>query len=146
MPASLHCIPIVLAFLERQGHVLISRRPDAVAQPGRWEFPGGKIAPGESPADALAREVWEEIGVRVRVGEEIAVTCYQYPDVCVELHLFHCRLIEGEPAPVQVTAVRWVPVATLDACDFPPANRALLAQLHAWKDAGSASSFTEEKS
>ncbi|MHB9133176.1 MAG: (deoxy)nucleoside triphosphate pyrophosphohydrolase [Armatimonadota bacterium] len=130
MSAQQECIPIALAYLTHADRVLLTRRPPGVHQALRWEFPGGKLETGEGFTDALQRELREEIGVVVAVGEEIAVTRYVYPDRCVELHLFQCMLVEGEPVPRQVAAVRWVPVAQLAAYEFPPANAALLTALY----------------
>ena len=120
---------IVLGYLERDGAVLVSRRPSGVHQAGCWEFPGGKVEAGESLNDALRRELREELGITAAVGEELAVVRYRYPEISVELHLFRCTLISGEPAPHQVAAVRWVPVTELADIAFPPANAALLARL-----------------
>lgn len=129
MPEGVWYTPIVLGYIEQNGAVLLSRRPAGAPQGGRWEFPGGKVEPGEELPAALRRELREEIGVEVKVGEEMAVTRYDYPDRGVELHLFRCTLIAGEPAPVGVAAVRWVPYGELARVDFPPANAALLQQL-----------------
>lgn len=120
--------PVVLGYLERDGAVLLSRRPAGTHQGGRWEFPGGKVEPGEDLPAALRRELREELGVEVVVGEEIAVARYKYPDRRVELHLFRCTLAAGEPAPVGVAAVRWAPRDELADIDFPPANAELFRQ------------------
>ncbi|MHB0937921.1 MAG: (deoxy)nucleoside triphosphate pyrophosphohydrolase [Armatimonadota bacterium] len=129
MPKGVWYTPIVLGYIERDGAVLLSRRPDGAHQGGRWEFPGGKVEPGEDLRDALRRELREEIGVEAEVGEELAVTRYDYPDRGVELHLFRCVLTAGEPAPAGVAAVRWAPREELARVDFPPANAALLQGL-----------------
>jgi mutator protein MutT len=139
MSAQSECIAIALAYLTRAGQVLLTRRPPGVHQELCWEFPGGKLEAGEEFPDALQRELREEVGVSAAVGEEIAVTRYAYPDRCVELHLFQCTLVEGEPVPRQVFAVRWVPVEQLSAYEFPPANAALLAALGSRELPGKAS-------
>jgi len=131
MPNRVWYTPIVLGYIERDGAVLLSRRPAATHKGGCWEFPGGKVEPGEDLPTALRRELREEIGVEAEVGEEMACTRYAYPDRGVELHLFRCTLTAGEPAPVGVAAVRWTLREELAHVDFPPANAALLAQL-AW--------------
>jgi len=120
---------IVLGYLERDGQVLLARRPAQVAQGNRWEFPGGKVEAGESLGAALQRELWEELGVTVAIGDKLAMTRYAYPDYRVELHLFHCWLTEGEPLPRQASAIRWVPAGVLRDYDFPPANESLLLAL-----------------
>ncbi|HEY3418114.1 MAG TPA: (deoxy)nucleoside triphosphate pyrophosphohydrolase [Armatimonadota bacterium] len=123
------CRRIALAYIARDGQVLLTLRPATSHQGGRWEFPGGKVETGEDFPTALRREIVEEIGVTVEVGAEIADTKYQYPDICVELHLFHCALVEGEPVPRQVDGIRWASPGELLDVDFPPANAALLDQL-----------------
>ena len=120
-------IPIVLAYLEWDGRVLLTRRPAGVPQGGRWEFPGGKVEAGEAFPAALKRELREEVGIAATVEEEIAVTRFRYPDYGVELHLFRVTLAAGEPTGGRVADARWVPVAELGAYEFPPANAALLA-------------------
>lgn len=122
-------LPVALAFLERAGRVLVTRRHPDAHQGGRWEFPGGKVAPGESLAAAVRREVREELGVDVQVGDELAVTRYAYPDRRVELHLFRCRLADPAAEPCAAGEIRWIPPAELTGLDFPPANAALLAVL-----------------
>ena len=74
MPDTPACQPVVLAYLERDGAILLSHRPWHVHQGGRWEFPGGKVEPGESFRAALRRELWEEVGIMVEVGEETGKT------------------------------------------------------------------------
>ncbi len=136
-------MPVVLGYIERDGRVLLTRRPVGVHQGGRWEFPGGKVEAGETFPVALRRELWEEIGVEVIVGAELAVTRYAYADRCVELHLFACTLAAGAPAPREGDAVRWTPARALAATDFPPANAALLARMRR-EDIGGPASCPEE--
>lgn len=128
-PEQVWYTPIVLGYVERDGAVLLSRRAQGTHLAGCWEFPGGKAEPGESLPEALRRELREELGVDAAVGEELAVTRFRYPAVAVELHLFRCTISAGEPAPLQVDALRWVSVDALGEVEFPPANAALLAQL-----------------
>lgn len=122
-------IRVVLAWLVRDGRVLLTRRPPGTPLAGLWEFPGGKVEAGETPQAALIRELEEEIGVTVTVGAEIACTQFAYPDRTVELHLYRCTLETGEPRPCQVAAARWVSLTELRDCPMPPANSALLNAL-----------------
>jgi len=121
--------PVVLAYIERGGCVLLARRPAGVHQAGRWEFPGGKLEAGEEMADALRRECREELGIAIAVGEQLAHARYRYPDRGVALYLFRCTLLAGDPRPCQAAEVRWAPIAELPHVDFPPANAILLTQL-----------------
>jgi 8-oxo-dGTP diphosphatase len=121
---------VVLAYLEQHGRVLLTRRPAGTPLAGLWEFPGGKVEPGEAFHDALRRELCEEIGVAAEIGDELAVVRYAYPEVEVELHLFRCTLPPGaEPVARQVAALRWVTPDTLADIPMPPANALLLAAL-----------------
>lgn len=128
MPKEPH-ITVVLAYIERDGSVLLTRRPPGVHQAGRWEFPGGKVETDESFSTALQRELCEEIGVTVAINDALTVTRYRYPDRTVELHLFRCDIRSGEPVARQVAEIRWVPKCRLCAYNFPPANAALLRAL-----------------
>ncbi|HEX2951369.1 MAG TPA: (deoxy)nucleoside triphosphate pyrophosphohydrolase [Armatimonadota bacterium] len=120
------CLHVVLAYIERNGSVLITRRPAGVHLAGYWEFPGGKVQTDESFSTALRRELCEEIGVTIAVNGEIATTRFHYPDRTVELHLFRCAIVHGEPELLQVAEIRWIPVDELGEYTFPPANVALL--------------------
>jgi 8-oxo-dGTP diphosphatase len=119
-------IQVVLAYIERDGQVLLTRRPAGTHLAGCWEFPGGKIEPGETPQQALIREVDEEIGLAVTVSEELAATTYAYPDRRVALHLYRCIAHVGEPVARHVAAVQWVSADALEQVAMPPANAALV--------------------
>ena len=98
---------VVAAAIERDGRYLAARRtkPDWAA--GRWEFPGGKVEPGESEADALAREIREELGVEIAVGARVPGEWPLHDDLV--LHLYVATLIDGEPQPLDHhDEIRWV--------------------------------------
>jgi 8-oxo-dGTP diphosphatase len=100
-------IRVAAAVVRRGGLVLLTQRPEGGKSPLRWEFPGGKIEPGESPAEALAREIQEELGVGSRVGAELAVVRHEATGV--EIHFLACEL--ESDAFVRSPAVRdlhWV--------------------------------------
>ena len=106
---TLRRVLVVAAVVERGGKVLVSLRRPKGERASLWEFPGGKVEPGEGERAALARELREELGVRAQVGELYARVEHAYPDVVVELALYRCLLLEGdEPQPLQAEAVRWV--------------------------------------
>ncbi|MBF0588154.1 MAG: (deoxy)nucleoside triphosphate pyrophosphohydrolase [Magnetococcales bacterium] len=98
---------------------------------GCWEFPGGKVEPGESPEEALVREMREEVALEVDDLVPWRFVSYGYPAYHVLINVFHCRRYSGEPKPVdpEVLDVRWVEAAELDGLKLPPANEPLLAGL-----------------
>ena len=117
------------------GRVLLSRRKKGSHLEGRWEFPGGKAEPGEDPRAALRRELEEELGIHVRVGEIADVTFHRYDDAdkAVLLLFFLAERDEGSPEPtaIDVAEVRWATGAELDPGEFPPADLAILAKVRA---------------
>jgi mutator protein MutT len=113
------------------GRLLISQRMPDDTLGGYWEFPGGKVDPGEELRAALARELVEELGVTCEIGELIQTIVHAYPDRDVRLHFFGCRIISGEPQKLEVADFRWVTTAELMDYQFPEADRPLLQQLQA---------------
>lgn len=112
-------IEVVAAILERDGSVLIGRRQPHQAHPLQWEFPGGKVEPGESPAQALARELEEELGIRRAAGEELARYQYTYPGkLPITLIFFRITSFQGEPRNLIFHELRWEPRAHLASFDF----------------------------
>jgi mutator protein MutT len=122
---------VVAAVIRREGRILLTRRPPGSHLAGLWEFPGGKREPGESLAEALARELTEELHVTAAVGEQLYQGRYHYPDRTVELHFFACRLVAGEPAPVGCDALAWVAPEAMAAYPMPPADAEFAASLSA---------------
>jgi len=113
--------------------VLLSQRKSGTHLAGAWEFPGGKVEPGEDPRDALARELVEELGVDVEVGEPLEITFHRYPTKSVLLLFFAASRRSGSPEPraLDVAAVRWASVDELRDEEFPPADVAVLAKVRA---------------
>jgi len=110
--------------------VLISQRRADQALPLQWEFPGGKVEPGESPVDALARELDEELGVAVQVGRIWEVLFHRYPTFDLVMLVYICRLVPGQvPRPVEVADLSWVRASELGAWDILPADRPLVDRL-----------------
>ncbi|MBL8202171.1 MAG: 8-oxo-dGTP diphosphatase MutT [Chromatiales bacterium] len=99
------------------GRILIARRPAGGHVGGFWEFPGGKLNPGESPAEALVRELREEIGVNVEAASPFMAYRHDYPERSVELHVFLVERYTGDPRGVEGQPLRWVSVA-----EFPSAG------------------------
>lgn len=99
---------VTAAVMQRGEQVLIAQRPREGLLGGMWEFPGGKQEPGETLAACLEREIQEELGVKIAVGEELGVFKHAYTHFKVTLHAFVCTLTDGEPRPVEASDVRWV--------------------------------------
>jgi mutator protein MutT len=121
-------VEVVAAVIERDGAILITRRPPGSHLAGLWEFPGGKPDPGETHEVALRREIAEELGTDAEIGERIETIDWAYPDKRVRLH-FYRATINGEPQPLEGQQMRWVAPAELGGFQFPDADAALLTLL-----------------
>ena len=121
-------VEVVAAVIERDGRYLITRRLEGTHLAGLWEFPGGKILPGEKREDALRRELKEELGVDAALGELIQTVDWAYPEKGVRLLFFRCALA-GEPTPLEGQEMRWVAAADLRSYNFPDADATLIARL-----------------
>jgi 8-oxo-dGTP diphosphatase len=121
-------IEVVAAVIEREGRILIARRPAALHLGGLWEFPGGKRQPGETPEAALVREIREELDAAVTVGELLDDVEWTYPEKTVRLLFFRCAL-DDEPRAAEGQEIAWVAPADLDRYEFPPADGGLVARL-----------------
>jgi mutator protein MutT len=121
-------IVVVAAVIERDGAFLLTLRPAGTHLEGHWEFPGGKVHPAESHAEALRRELHEELDIAADVGERVHQVTHAYPEKTVELHFYRCGY-RGEPKPMLGQAMRWVPRAELATLPFPEADRQLITSL-----------------
>lgn len=122
-------IIVAAAIIRRDQQLLLTRRKADVHLPNLWEFPGGKVEPGESLRDALKRELHEELGIRVQVFDEFYTTTHHYPSRSVDLHFFNCSIIDGEPRAIEVADFRWVNYSELRSFEFPEADRELVERL-----------------
>lgn len=122
---------VVAGLIVRGDRVLISQRRADQALPLQWEFPGGKVEPGEAPVAALERELREELGAAVVVGRIWDVLFHAYPEFDLVMLVYACRLVPGEePRAIEVADVAWVSPGELPgAWDILPADRPLIARL-----------------
>ena len=127
-PAVPHYI-VTAAVIQRDGQVLIARRPPDGLLGGLWEFPGGKREDGESLAECLQREIREELGVKVSVGADVGVFRHAYTHFKVTLHAFRCSLEEGVPAALHASDVNWVRQKDLDAYPMGKIDRQIARTL-----------------
>jgi len=115
--------------LRPDGRVLLAQRPPGKPYEGYWEFPGGKLEPGEAPAQALARELREELGLAVRRSAPWIVQAFEYPHANVELHFFRVFAWDGEPHGHDGQAFAWQTPGAFDVAPLLPANTRVLAAL-----------------
>ena len=113
----------------RNPRVLIGHRFPFGHLAGLWEFPGGKVEPGETSAECALREVEEEVGLSVEIDRLLLTQEQSYPDRTVSIDFHLCRWIGGTPQPVECQAVRWVYPEDLSVYRFPDGNRTLLGTL-----------------
>jgi 8-oxo-dGTP diphosphatase len=126
---------VVAAVIEQDDRFLVTRRQKGVHLAGMWEFPGGKIDPAETHADALRREMREELDTDVDVGALVFDISHAYSDRTVTLYFYRC-VLKGVPRPLLGQEMRWVPRAKLPALGFPPADEQLITLLTGPERAG----------
>jgi 8-oxo-dGTP diphosphatase len=123
-------VRVVAAVIRRAGRILVTRRHGHAERGGQWEFPGGKVEPGEGEEDALRREILEELDCEVAVGAILARTVHRYPDLEVELAFFACEIpAETVPRLVGAAAMEWAEPGRLAEYDFCEADRPVLPVL-----------------
>ncbi|MGH7589206.1 MAG: (deoxy)nucleoside triphosphate pyrophosphohydrolase [Gemmatimonadota bacterium] len=124
-------VEIALGLVVRAGRILVQMRERDPGWGTVWEFPGGKIAPGEAREAAVAREVAEETGIKVRVGELLSAHCHAYPDRRVALYAYLCAPLasSGTPSAREPTRWRWVTPEECRRLDMPGANGPILMAL-----------------
>jgi len=135
MPTTVADPPIVLvsavALLDRDGRVLIARRPEGKAMAGLWEFPGGKVDPGETPEAALIRELDEELGIQVpaRCLAPLTFASHAYEEFHLLMPLYICRNWDGAVTAREGQELKWVRPSRLRDYDMPPADEPLVAMV-----------------
>lgn len=122
---------VAAALIDPAGRILLQQRPPGKAMAGLWEFPGGKVEPGETPEAALVRELDEELGVAVD-EDGLVPACFASAPLGERhmiLLLYVCRAWRGEPRPLDATALKWLRPDEMVAAEMPPADRPLIAAL-----------------
>ena len=128
--ATTPAITVVAAIIRgNDGRICLSKRPDHKHQGGCWEFPGGKVEPGESLSVALARELEEELGMQAAISSPFMTIAHQYEDLHVTLHFRDVTAWQGEPSGREGQPVRWFEIAELPTLEFPAANRPVVTAI-----------------
>lgn len=121
-------IHVACAIIERDGLVLSARRSASMNLPLKWEFPGGKIEPGEGRAECLKRELVEEMGVRIEVGRPLTPATHDYAAFTVTLYPFVCSIASGEITLHEHSAICWLPAARMHELDWADADIPIIAE------------------
>lgn len=122
MSPSLKHIHVTCAIIERDGLVLVAQRSATMNLPLKWEFPGGKIDPGESPEQCLRRELVEELGIHIHIVQSLPPITHQYPTFVVTLYPFVCAIESGEIVLHEHAALTWLPPDELHTLDWAEAD------------------------
>ena len=125
-------VDVALAIPVREGRVLVGRRPPGVHLAGFWEFPGGRVEPGEEPMAAALRELAEETGLRAGSLEPLVLVVHDYADRPLRFHVFLARELDGEPGGRREGEWSWKSPAELRELEMPEANRPMLRALR-WR-------------
>jgi 8-oxo-dGTP diphosphatase len=122
---------VAVALVDPDGRVLLAQRPEGKSMAGLWEFPGGKIAPGETPEAALIRELHEELGIDVAEAclAPFTFASHRYERFHLLMPLYVCRRWKGTPVPREGQQLAWVRPARLGEYPMPPADKPLIAML-----------------
>lgn len=123
-------IEVVAAIIHHDGAYFATQRGYGEFE-GMWEFPGGKIEPGESREDALKREIQEELGVDITIGELLCTTEYDYPTFHLTMHCYLCSVASGEIELREHKSAQWLTAETLDSVEWLPADEKIIAKLRA---------------
>ncbi|PIE07795.1 MAG: 8-oxo-dGTP diphosphatase MutT [Rhodobacterales bacterium] len=123
-----------VALIDTDGRVLLARRPEGKSMAGLWEFPGGKVEPGETPEAALIRELREELGIDVSAAclAPLTFASHSYDDFHLLMPVFACRKWTGSVIPLEGQTLAWVRVDDLKRYPMPPADVPLIAMLRDW--------------
>jgi 8-oxo-dGTP diphosphatase len=123
-------IEVVAAIIHHDGAYFATQRGYGEFE-GMWEFPGGKIEPGESQETALKREIQEELGVDITIGELLCTTEYDYPTFHLTMHCYLCSVASGEIELREHKSAQWLTAETLDSVEWLPADEKIIVMLQA---------------
>jgi mutator protein MutT len=133
----MRAIDVAAALIFHNGKLLITQRRKHDHLPNLWEFPGGKVEPGETFETCLQREIQEELGLQISVGELVEDLTHAYPEKTVRLRFYRCRLLRGEPRAIHCQAFQWVTREEIPRFKFPAADAHLIDGLVSgklWQD------------
>ena len=122
-------VEVVAALIWDGDRFMICQRPAHKARGLLWEFVGGKVEPGETPAEALVRECREELAVIVAVGDVFMDVTHEYPDITVHLTLFHANIAHGIPQKLEHNDIQWITPSEISNYEFCPADEEILARI-----------------
>ena len=129
MSSAVKTVGVVAAVIERDGRYLITQRRQSAVLPLLWEFPGGRVESGETDSDALRREVLHRLGVEVEPGQLISYVNHPYERYAVDLYLYECKILRGEPVAANVNDFEWATSAEFDRYAFTPADDLSMSKL-----------------
>ena len=122
-------IEVVAAIIhDEEGRIFATQRGYGPMKDG-WEFPGGKMEPGETPEEALKREIWEELETRIEVEQLFKTIDYDYPDFHLTMHCYICKVESGKLTLKEHEAARWLTKEQLSSIDWLPADRSIISRL-----------------
>lgn len=125
-------VHVACAIIERDGLVLSALRSSSMNLPLKWEFPGGKLEPGEGLEECLRRELVEEMGIEIAVGRPLTPATHDYPTFTVTLYPYVCSIVSGEIVLNEHSALTWLPAAQMHELDWADADLPVIAEYQSW--------------
>lgn len=122
-------VMVVAAIIRKDNKILICQRPENKGSPLMWEFPGGKVEPGETDEQALIRECREELAITISLGDMFINVVHEYPDIIVHLTLYNATISEGEPQLLEHNDYCWITKEEIPLYNFCPADKMILKRL-----------------
>jgi 8-oxo-dGTP diphosphatase len=126
-------IEVACAIIEKNGRVLVAQRGPGMTMPFKWEFPGGKINPGETAENCIIREIKEELSIEIQVKAMLLSSSHSYPDFHVRLYPFVCRIISGRIIPAEHRAAQWTPPDLLMSLKWSEADVSVVKSYLAYR-------------